>query len=202
MGRTDQKGVFIGQDGYLLQDFKTPDLVLQAKIIEKINAFAKEHQTYVALAPTATSIYERKLPLFASPSSELDYLKQVAEGLSQDSYFIDLSSNLQKHKQEELYYKTDHHWTTLGAYYAYLSIAGSLGIDPLELDDFIVESVSDNFYGSLFSKGNFTFLKPDSMALFHPKQPVAVEVNYVAEQKTTNSLLGTFSGKRSISGFP
>ncbi len=66
---------------------------------------------------------------------------------------------------EYVYYRTDHHWTTLGAYYAYCEVMKSFGMeeDIIPADKFTVETVSDEFYGTTWSKGGFRFVKPDTM---------------------------------------
>lgn len=66
---------------------------------------------------------------------------------------------------EYVYYRTDHHWTTLGAYYAYCEIMRSFGMeeDIIPADEFTVDTVSDEFYGTTWSKGGFRFIQPDTM---------------------------------------
>ena len=68
---------------------------------------------------------------------------------------------------EYVYYKTDHHWTTLGAYYAYCAIMEQYGLEPYPLESFTREQVSDAFYGTTYSKGGFKFIAPDEMKFFH-----------------------------------
>lgn len=53
----------------------------------------------------------------------------VRKDLGDSVEWIDVSTELNKHKTEKIYYKTDHHWTTLGAFYAFQAAAPSLGIE-------------------------------------------------------------------------
>jgi hypothetical protein len=65
-----------------------------------------------------------------------------------------------------LYYRTDHHWTTLGAYYAYSDIIKSFKDDeikPTPLTEFTVEHASDSFYGTTWSKAGLKWVKPDTI---------------------------------------
>lgn len=76
----------------------------------------------------------------------------------------------EKHEDEEyVYYKTDHHWTTLGAYYGYVEIMESFGlaseIIPAEL--FEKHIVSDSFYGTLWSAGGMKWVAPDSVEFWY-----------------------------------
>lgn len=66
---------------------------------------------------------------------------------------------------EYVYYRTDHHWTTLGAYYAYCEIMKSFGMESsiIPKEKFEVEVVSEEFYGTTWSKGGFRFVDPDTM---------------------------------------
>lgn len=66
---------------------------------------------------------------------------------------------------DALYYRTDHHWTSAGAYIGYTAWADSLGIDPLAPSDFAIETVSTNFLGTIHSKLNLP-IAPDSIQLY------------------------------------
>lgn len=185
--KKDNNGVYIGKDGYFLQDFKTPDLTLAAKNAAYINAFAKDFNVTMLLSPTATKVLADHLPPYATPYDEGKYIEDFKAQLSADVHFVPVLDLLSAKKAEPIYYKTDHHWTTLGAYYAYTAFCDTVGLTPLSLSDFNIEDASTDFYGTLFSKGNFTFAKPDTLQLFYPKEPVDVEVTYVATDKVTNS---------------
>ncbi len=188
IGKRESNGVFIGKEGRLLQDFKRPDLELLEKNARYINDFAEEIKTWFLLAPTATSIYKECLPAFASPYDEELYLEQVKEALSEKIAFVDTVGDLKEHKGEPIYYKTDHHWTTLGAFYAYQSLCRKMGIAPQELEDFRIERVSESFYGSLYSQGNITFAKPDTVEVFYPKEADGVQVENMADGTVSDSL--------------
>lgn len=89
---------------------------------------------------------------------------------------------------EYVYYRTDHHWTTLGAYYAYCEIMKSFGreSDIIPKEKFTVEVVSEEFYGTTWSKGGFRFIEPDTMEFWS----LGNEKNFV-----------TTIGDRSFEGF-
>ena len=67
---------------------------------------------------------------------------------------------------EEIWYKTDHHWTTLGAYYAYCYFGESLGYEPFGIDDFERVNICDNFLGSSYSLTGGVAFSSDSIELF------------------------------------
>ncbi|MHB1150944.1 MAG: DHHW family protein [Eubacteriales bacterium] len=64
---------------------------------------------------------------------------------------------------EQIYYRTDHHWTTLGAYYGYTEIMKSIGAQPQPLEAYHIEEVSSAFYGTTWSSAGMKWIKPDSM---------------------------------------
>ncbi|MGL4362240.1 MAG: DHHW family protein [Cellulosilyticaceae bacterium] len=186
--KKDNNGVYVGKDGYLLQKFETPDEELIEKNINYINQFAESFNVYFMLAPTATKVYEHRLPRFATPFDEAKFIEYYDEGLNSSVIRVDALSYLAQNVEKDLYYKTDHHWTTLGAYYAYTAFCEAYNIEPLALDDFDRIVVSEDFYGTLFSKGNFTFATPDSVEIFEPKNSNPLEVTYVVDEKTTDTL--------------
>ncbi|PHV69996.1 hypothetical protein CS063_12680 [Sporanaerobium hydrogeniformans] len=186
--KKDNNGVYIGKDHYFIQNFIKPDMELAKRNATYINDFAKHFNVTLLLAPTSTKILEDKLPPFATPYDEGRYLEDFITLLSGDIKVIPVLETLLAKKNEPIYYKTDHHWTTLGAYYSYRTLAHELGFTPLELNDFDIINASSSFYGSLFSKGNFTFAQPDNLQLFHFKNPPQLEVTYVAENRVTDTL--------------
>lgn len=188
LNKKENNGVYIGKDGYFLQDFKEPDIELAYRNAKYISDFAEEFNVSLLLAPTATKVLEGKLPPYSTPYDEGAYIEEFKNALSKKVNFIPVLDQLKAHPSEYLYYKTDHHWTTLGAYYAYESFCKSIGIEPLALNAFNITDVTNSFYGTLFSKGNFTFATPDTISLFEPKQTVDVEVYYAYTDTTKNSL--------------
>ncbi|MEG0846763.1 MAG: DHHW family protein [Niameybacter sp.] len=186
--KKENNGVYIGKDDYFLQKFETPDLELMKKNIDYINKFGENFNLYFMLAPTATKVYEDKLPNYATPYDEKFFIDTVVNGLNDKIHKVDVLDKLEAHEAEDLYYKTDHHWSTLGAYYGYTAFCEAYGIEPLPMEDFDRVIGSDAFYGSLFSKGNFTFARPDTVELFVPKDPEKLEVFYMADNKTTDTV--------------
>lgn len=189
--KRDNHGVYLGKEGYLLQKPEKVDTVILNKNIEAINQFVKDNSSLkinFLLAPNSVKIMEDKLPSFATHEDQLEILKEIENKLNKDINFIDIYEELSKHKDEYIYYKTDHHWTTLGAYYGYKSLGKAMDFKPLALEEFNIEKVTDSFYGTLYSKGNYRFVKPDSINIFKPKREVSYKVNYIDTETASNSL--------------
>lgn len=171
LGKRDNNDVYLG-DGYLLQKFDRYDEKDLKTKVEAIDAFSKDNhdvKTYFMLVPNAVKVLEQKLPPFASPQDQLKFIDKVKKGLDKNIHFVEVCDPLLAHKDEYIFYRTDHHWTTDGAYYGYEAFAKASGFSPHGKDYFNITEVTDTFYGSLYSKSGFRNVKPDSIRLYLPK---------------------------------
>ncbi len=137
------------------------------KQLEALNKFASEKASvpvHVIIPPRVIDVASESFDYPSNVSVSLDAL--ISETLSLDIY-IPLSSVLKEKYSagEYVYYRTDHHWTTLGAYYAYVEIMRSFGMedDIIPADKFTVNVAADDFYGTTWSKCGFTFVSPDNI---------------------------------------
>ncbi|WP_339265131.1 DHHW family protein [Paenibacillus sp. FSL W8-0187] len=191
MGKKENNGIYIGKDGYLIQNFIPPAEEDWKGKVDAIHAF--DHATpglnkHVMLAPTAAALYKDKLPKYAMVGDEEAYLEKVRRFLHPNIRFIDVFPSLYAERDQAIYYKTDHHWTTKGAYIAYLELCRQMGLTPQKEAEFNIQQVTDEFYGSLYSKSGFRHIQPDSLQLYLPKDQEKYTVTYVDEEKTTDSL--------------
>lgn len=188
--KTINNGIFFGNDGYLLEDYKKSDqqLIENIKFINNFASRLPNVSTYLLLAPNSVKIYEDKLPPFASPYDQLKAIEKVKDGLDSDIAFVDAYDILKNMKDEYIYFKTDHHWTMRGAYYAYRELAKIIGVKPYDLKDFTSEIVSDNFYGTFYSKANNRHLAPDVIEILKSDSDIKYEIYYADEDRYTDTL--------------
>lgn len=189
--KQDNNDVFFGDDGYLLESYHKPKEKTINKNMASINYFhsiIKEMETYVLIPPTSIKVNEEKLPPFASPFDESLTLNGIKNKLDSLINFVDVYKPLKDKRGEYIYFRTDHHWTMRGAYYAYVELAKSMGMTPYTFDDFNRNIVTEEFFGTLYSKANNYHLKPDYIEVFTPKNKRNIEVNYISEEKITHSL--------------
>lgn len=190
LGNKESNGVYSGKDGYLLQSFKEPENRSFQEKMEAINSFAQsipKVNKYFMLVPNSVKILQQKLPSYAPVDDELVAINKVKASVDKSIKFVDIYDALYSKRDEYIYYKTDHHWTTKGAYYAYEKIAKDMGFSAHEENYFNVKKVTDSFYGSLYSEGGFRHIKPDSMELYIPKTDENYTVEYYDENRTSNS---------------
>lgn len=163
-GKQEINGVYT-VDNQMIQSFRKYDEEEVEKSIAAMNKFAErfpEKQMSFMLVPTAQELFKDKLPSYAGLLSEKDFIDKCYSQL-QGIAPIDALSYLSEHKNEYLYYRTDHHWTSLGAYYAYSAAAKTLGYGAYGLNSFNIETVSSDFRGTLYSKTLDSSVPADSM---------------------------------------
>ena len=159
-GDTDIGGAYVGKDGY---DFEkiTPEDVddkLAARNMKAVKEYFEDASETIdkarlsfLLVPTSGLIMQDKLPKNARLFDQASYIDQVQSAVS-DYNFIDARDVLSSHADQYIYYKTDHHWTSDGAYYAYEKWCEDTGHEAAPLDALEKTVESDKFRGSLYSK--------------------------------------------------
>ena len=170
LGRRDVNGVFLGRDGYLLGAPEAPMDDALAKTVSAVNRFSGSHpelSVRMLLVPCAAAILPQELPKNAPVRDQLQDIQNVIAQLEGSIQVLDVSQALSQHGDEAIYYKTDHHWTSLGAYYAFSAVSGSLGIgDPIQ--DYDIYTVSTTFEGTLASKSG-SHAVTDEIQVYTPK---------------------------------
>ena len=126
-GNTDIGGAYVGKDGYDFEKITPEDVddTLFRRNAETVSEFfaeasdtvAPEHLSFL-LVPTSGLVMEDKLPKNARLFDQAKYIDEVQNSMK-DYNFIDVRQELTAHKDDYIYYRTDHHWTTDGAYIAY-----------------------------------------------------------------------------------
>lgn len=168
-GKKDTNGVYITDDMFL-EKLESPDYVTVGKSIASINKFASKHNlpVFVMVAPTSTGVYTENLPDFAPKFDQKAFIDYIYDELkSPNIVTLDAFSALYSTRDEYVYYRTDHHWTTLGAYYAYAMSINKMGFNPVSLSQFDIEHVSDEFLGTFYSKVLYDGVKADIMDYYH-----------------------------------
>ena len=171
-------GVYLGADHYLIgvNDPGEYTEQMENSRVASLTKLVNHWDAKVMLVPTADNILTDKLPAFAPYYDEERLLTKVRNSIGEEHY-IDVYHALQEHAQEPIYYRTDHHWTSLGAYYGFLAWADSVGRFPYPYDVNGMKTVSENFQGTLQSRINVDWTK-DSIQYFPETEKKAVSVTY------------------------
>ena len=193
-GKRKANGVFKGSDNYLLEDISVMNEEQVKKNTDAIRAFAEEYPelpVYMMLVPNAANVLQDKLPPFAVTEDQDAQFAKIQKDLGDSVHWIDVSKTMKKHKNEEIYYHTDHHWTTLGASYAYETLVKNMKLDPSKVPAFKPYAVANDFNGTLSSTSGYEAGYEEPIYIYAPKKDkdaVEVVVNYVDEQKKTATL--------------
>ena len=160
-------GVYKCSDGYLINEPATDsrldlNLSVTADFKEKTGI-----DTTVMIVPSTGYIMDDKLPLVHKNYNDDRYYNRIESFCQKNGLgFVDLRDTFNSHKNStQLYYKTDHHWTTVGAYLAYQSLCEKWGIEVKEKNGYIVEKTPD-FYGTTYNTSGFLLNESDTIEVW------------------------------------
>ncbi len=178
-GRNGANGVYKARDGYLIQ---TPIRLDHESLQKNLIRFADFAQktgipTRLLTVPSTGYILEDKLPPAHVSYHDGEILEQVSASLRGKISLINPASLFfsQSDTGRPLYYKTDHHWTSYGAYLAYTQFCIAAGIAPIPESDFQIETHS-GFYGTTYSRSGLWLEAPDDIELWKPSGSRRVQI--------------------------
>lgn len=170
IGKEEINGVYT-LDGQMIQVFKEYDEKTVSDSLTAMNAFAAAHPELpctLMLAPTAQELHYGDMPKYNGYLSQKTFIDNCYNGV-ENITTIDALSYLSGHKDDYAYYRTDHHWTSYGAYFAYCAAGKALGYTPYSINDFNMELASSDFRGTLYSKTLDNSVQPDIISYWHLK---------------------------------
>ncbi len=150
LGKKEIQGIYLGKDGHLFSENKATANwdELEARMQAQFGA-DRVSRIHV---PAAGAILEDKLPYPVRFSGTEGAVKEA----------------LLAHKEEYIYFRTDHHWTMLGAYYAYEAWARERGLVPLEKEELEYRVLRGEFLGTHYGKLHYA-PEPDILELYAPE---------------------------------
>lgn len=182
--RQEVNDVYFGEDGYLIEkhsgSFQTDRAETNVSYLSAFfqqidDIYGSDHVTAMVV-PNALDVLRDKLPAFASPVREVAYLQKIRNALPEGVWF-DAGEVLRRHSQEEIYYRTDHHWKTLGAFYVFQEWGRKMGLEGLQPENYQVTQVTDSFRGTIASKVGIP-VKEDTIEKYELKEPVRYLLTY------------------------
>lgn len=199
-GKRELNGVYLGKDKYLMQAISEPDQEhVKENIKENIkgmNAFAARHQDLninAMIVPNAAYVMQDYLPKGAPVRDQGKDMKEIQKQLDAGIGCIDVTKTLQKHVEEGMYYKTDHHWTSRAAAYAFNAAAVQLGIEGAS-GDYQRYTVTNEFSGTLSSKSGYHKAE-DTIEVFEPE---GVDVKYLVSDSDNQEQRPTAYDKKAL----
>lgn len=167
-GKTIGKILIYRDSAYALFPFSEDSGNYYANTLKRFQKEAGEDVTlYSMLVPTNTEFLkeERFQKLTDSQRSAIDYVNERLHGIVP----VDAYTPLMEHSDEYIYFRTDHHWTALGAWYAYTGFAKAAGFEPVSLAQYETSTIGE-YVGSMYETTGSSNLKrnPDTITVYHP----------------------------------
>jgi hypothetical protein len=170
VGKQENNGIYFTDD-ILIARYDHPDEALVNQNMEYATGFALRMETqgvetYLSLIPNAAYLWYDELPRGAPNADQY----RVMRRLSESRHYYSTNAAMTAHKAEALYYRTDHHWTSLGAYYGYEALMKALGMQVMPLEQYSPVIVSGNFYGTSQAKAAAHWIAPDDIVYYVPEE--------------------------------
>ena len=182
-GKRENNGIYFADDDTLIRRVEEPDAAFVDGNIQNLRSFVEQADVpvYFGLIPTAASIWQDKLPEGAPSADEKAWMEYLYSRSGAEN--IDLAAALEAHSGEEIYYRTDHHWTSLGAFYGANAILDTMGLEELELSDYTARVVSDSFLGTNYSSAGAWWVSPDTITAYVPEEGKEVTSNFTGREE-------------------
>ena len=196
--KAEEGGILLGKDQWMFTKLFTIDDATRqqtAKNVQAVADFAARYPGKVTflLAPSASVIYPEALPAGAPMADENALLDDIFAQVGESAAVIDLREPFTARKDEYLYFKTDHHWTTNGAYRAYEQFCALKGLTPFDRDAHEAVTVED-FQGTHYSATRLWNVENDTITYYPlPNQMTIYNITGEAqyEPMTTENLINT-----------
>ena len=196
--KAEEGGILLGKDQWMFTKLFTIDDATRqqtAKNVQAVAEFAARYPGKVTflLAPSASVIYPEALPAGAPMADENALLDDIFAQVGESAAVIDLREPFTARRDEYLYFKTDHHWTTNGAYRAYEQFCALKGLTPFDRDAHEAVTVED-FQGTHYSATRLWNVENDTITYYPlPNQMTIYNITGEAqyEPMTTENLINT-----------
>ncbi len=184
-GKGENNGILIGRNGQLAkrlfataradgeaaEDSDIIDLTHLQDAAAGINRAAENADIPLVIFLTGRTVDVAESAFLYPTDASDKMLATMRQNVGENVAYLDLvpAYRTRYKSGEYVYYRTDHHWTTLGAYYAYCDILRAFGMesDIIPAEKFEKETVSTDFYGTFASASGFHFVPADTVELWH-----------------------------------
>lgn len=184
MGKKEVNDVYLGKADYLLEKEDEVDAqqaeenitYLSTFLNDAMERYGKERVSCIMI-PSKAEVLTNRLPDYVTVPENGQTISTLKNNLLYPERLFDLQETLQQHNQEYIYYRTDHHWTTLGAYYGYQAWAEALGqVSSHALEEYDRQTGFVDFYGTTYNKAHLK-VQPDQVELFYKDAQEEVSVS-------------------------
>ena len=191
LGNPLSNGIYHCDDGYLINDPPVTDrLCVNIDVISEFASSTNLDATMI-MAPSSGYVMNDILPNKHIIYNDDELFEQTKKTLTKAGVnFVDVREEFKSayKNKTQVYYKTDHHWTSNGAYIAYCNLAHSLGFTPNDKSNYDIATY-DGFYGTTYSSSGYWLTKPDTIEVWNSKNIAKgdIEVSITDNGETTTS---------------
>ena len=177
LGKQENNKVYFGKDGQtLFAHFTRISDEELAKRVGFVNKLGEnlDVPVYFSLVPDKSWAWAMFLPDNAPNVDDGSTIAQAEELCGDSVKFISLRhlgitcGNTESPDEDGSFYRTDHHWTTEGAYRGYMALMQGMGRD-IQIYEWSPTLVSDSFYGTTWSASGAGWVRPDSICTLIPE---------------------------------
>ena len=162
------QGVYITDD-MLLEKRYSEELPAAENLAAAPNTFFRENgiPTFLLLIPSASEIYETRLPANAVSTEEQQRLKDIYAATDTGVRCLDAYHVLSSLRNDYIFYRTDTHWTCFGAFSVYQNAIQKMGFTPVPYQRYVISHLSTEFRGDLYAQTLYGGVKPDMLDCYH-----------------------------------
>lgn len=173
-GKRENDGVYLAAQDTLISRLEEPDEDLALQNAAAVRTLAEKLPVPLCLGliPTAASVWADRLPAGAPTLDEAAWTERLYEAFGGPT--LDLAGALNAHREEPVFYRTDHHWTSLGARWAADAVFEALELPPLAVAELEPRVVSEDFRGTTWSRAGAWWIPPDEIRVMVPEAGVRV----------------------------
>lgn len=179
--KKENNGILYGKKDFLFDKFNSVNEENLSKNINTLKSFISSSNSYfnIMIIPESFSIYKELLPYGANLIDEIKYIDNINDEFNKlnNAKSINIINTLFENKEKYIYYKTDHHWTSLGAYLAYIEFTSKKNIEPININN-LHENRVDNFLGTYFSKAK-NFNAKEDYILYYDNNNISITIDGV-----------------------
>lgn len=172
--------VMIGDSAYELYNYVESSAKKYANVINHVAKNLKgKAEVYDMVVPTSVGITlpDNKVHKVNS-SNQNKAISSIYKMLRKDVRTVSLYDTLMQHRDEYIYFRTDHHWTGLGAYYAYQQYCQEKGIEPHGLSEYKTDQFG-KYLGSFYTEtGGSKQLRSDKLKVYYPVHNKKLDMEY------------------------
>lgn len=190
LGKKENNGVYVCSDDYLIEKVAEYDETVidnNLNAIKTLNDLGRYDIT-VSVIPTAYEVMQDHLPADVYKDTIPKLNAHIDEFFKDtDVYNVKTTEDLKRYKDEYLYYRTDHHTTSNGAFIIYNKLSKALGYKALSGSDFKISDVTREFYGTTYSKA-LRHVSPDIISEYRPLETARFKVKFPYDGKEADSM--------------